>query len=143
MTVEQMIQICVFLPFAGAAVISLTGANPNVREAVTLITAVILFALVAAIYPTVADGGTPSVVLTEMLPGLSIAFVVEPLGMISAKPWTYRGKTGVPVAVAITATPRRTRPSSPLALRVPSGKTSKDQPRSSKSWHWARLSAEP
>ena len=25
------------------------------------------------------------------------------MGMISAKPWTYRGKTGVPVAVAITA----------------------------------------
>ena len=84
MTVEQMIQICVFLPFAGAAVISLTGANPNVREAVTLITAVILFALVATIYPTVAAGGTPSAVLIEMLPGLSIAFVVEPLGMIFA-----------------------------------------------------------
>ena len=84
MTVEQMIQICVFLPFAGAAVISLTGANPNVREAVTLITAVILFALVASIYPIVAAGGTPSVVLIEMLPGLSIAFVVEPLGMIFA-----------------------------------------------------------
>ena len=84
MTVEQMIQICVFLPFAGAAVISLTGANPNVREAVTLITAVILFALVATIYPTVAAGGTPSVILIEMLPGLSIAFVVEPLGMIFA-----------------------------------------------------------
>ncbi len=84
MTVEQMIQLCVFLPFAGAAVIPLTGANPNVREAVTLITAVILFALVASIYPTVAAGGTPSVILAEMLPGLSIAFVVEPLGMIFA-----------------------------------------------------------
>ena len=84
MTIEQMIQICVFLPFAGAAVILLTGANPNVREAVTLITAVILFALVATIYPTVAAGGTPSAVLIEMLPGLSIAFVVEPLGMIFA-----------------------------------------------------------
>ncbi len=84
MTVEQMIQLCVFLPFAGAAVIPLTGANPNLREAVTLITAVILFALVAGIYPTVAAGGTPSVILAEMLPGLSIAFVVEPLGMIFA-----------------------------------------------------------
>ena len=84
MTVEQMIQLCVFLPLAGAAVISLTGANPNVRETVTLITAVILFALVAGIYPTVAAGGTPSVILLEMLPGLSIAFVVEPLGMIFA-----------------------------------------------------------
>ena len=84
MTIEQMIQLSVFLPFAGAAVILLTGANPNVREAVTLITAVILFALVASIYPTVAAGGTPSVILIEMLPGLSIAFVVEPLGMIFA-----------------------------------------------------------
>ena len=33
----------VFLPLAGAAVISVTGGWPNLREAVTLVTAVTLF----------------------------------------------------------------------------------------------------
>ncbi|MFQ5765622.1 MAG: proton-conducting transporter membrane subunit, partial [Rhodospirillales bacterium] len=84
MTAEQAIVAVVFLPFAATVPIIVTGASPNLREAVTLVTAGILFALVAAIYPLVADGLTPTVRLVEMLPGLSIAFTVEPLGMVFA-----------------------------------------------------------
>ena len=62
----------------------LAGSRPNVREAVTLITAGILFLLVLSVAPTVLDGGRPSVTLYEFLPGLSFAFEVEPLGLLFA-----------------------------------------------------------
>ncbi|MBC8338751.1 MAG: monovalent cation/H+ antiporter subunit D family protein [Alphaproteobacteria bacterium] len=84
MSVEQIILYAVLTPLAGAGLIALTGARPNLREAVTLATGLVLFALVANLYPVVAAGQTPSVSLLEMLPGLSLSFVIEPLGMIFA-----------------------------------------------------------
>ncbi len=84
MTAEQTILLSVFVPFIGAALIPLTRANPNLRESVTLITAAVLFYLVATLYPAVAAGSYPTAELLEMLPGLGIQFTVEPLGMIFA-----------------------------------------------------------
>ncbi len=84
MTVELAILLSVIVPFVGAVLIPLTGASPNLRETVTLVTAAVLLYLVSSLYPVVAAGGMPMVDLFEMLPGLSIVFVVEPLGMIFA-----------------------------------------------------------
>mgnify|MGYP000657442319 CR=1 FL=1 len=84
MSPEQTILLSILVPFLGAALIALTWANPNIRETITLITGAILFYLVSSIYPVVAGGAQPSVILFEMLPGLAIAFTVEPLGMIFA-----------------------------------------------------------
>ncbi|HIC30057.1 MAG TPA: monovalent cation/H+ antiporter subunit D family protein, partial [Rhodospirillales bacterium] len=84
MSPEQTILLSILVPFLGAALIPLTWANPNIRETITLITGAILFYLVSSIYPVVAGGAQPSVILFEMLPGLAIAFTVEPLGMIFA-----------------------------------------------------------
>ena len=77
-----LILVAVFLPLAGALLIRLAGAWPNLREAVTLATAGLLFATVVQLLPGVQAGERPAVVLQEMLPGLTIAFEVEPLGMI-------------------------------------------------------------
>ncbi len=74
----------VFLPLAGAAVISVTGGWPNLREAVTLVTAVTLFLVVGSLYPVVAAGGTPALHLLDVVPGIPLAFEVEPLGMLFA-----------------------------------------------------------
>ena len=84
MTVELAILLAVAVPFAGAVLIPLTGAKPNLRETVTLVCAALLFYLVSVIYPIVAAGGVPEIYLFEMLPGLSVYFLVEPLGLIFA-----------------------------------------------------------
>jgi len=72
------------VPFVGAALISITGRAPNLREAVTLVTAVVLFAVVVSIVPGVLAGGRPQLALFQILPGLLIAFRIEPLGMLFA-----------------------------------------------------------
>ncbi len=70
------------VPMIGAVLIALTGRWPNLRESVTLITALALFAVVASLLPGVLAGGRPAVTLFTILPGLSIALKVEPLGML-------------------------------------------------------------
>ena len=84
MSVEQLILYAVLTPLVGAGLIALIGDRPNLREAATLTAGVILFWLVGNLYPLVAAGQTPEVTLVEMLPGLSISFRIEPLGMIFA-----------------------------------------------------------
>jgi len=83
-SVEQLILYAVLTPLVGAGLIALIGDRPNLREAATLTAGVILFWLVGNLYPLVAAGQTPEVTLVEMLPGLSINFRIEPLGMIFA-----------------------------------------------------------
>jgi multicomponent Na+:H+ antiporter subunit D len=69
----------------GTVPIALLGRRPNLREVASLATAVSLFAGVAAvILPVVRAGGRPRLDLVEVLPGLSLAFEVEPLGMLFA-----------------------------------------------------------
>jgi len=70
------------IPTAGAALIALAGRWPNLREAITLITALSLLFVVATLAPEVMAGERPSVTLFSILPGLSVAFTVEPLGML-------------------------------------------------------------
>jgi multicomponent Na+:H+ antiporter subunit D len=50
----------------------------------TLTTAALLFACVLALLPAVQAGERPAAQLLEPLPGLAIAFAVEPLGMLFA-----------------------------------------------------------
>ena len=49
-----------------------------------MVASLIMFGFVASLYPEVAAGGRPSAVLAEPLPGLVLAFEVEPLGMLFA-----------------------------------------------------------
>ena len=84
MSPETTILLAIAVPIVGMFGIILTGASPNLREGVTLTTAGILFALVASLFPEVLAGARPTAQFGEMLPGLGIAFEVEPLGMIFA-----------------------------------------------------------
>ncbi len=74
--------IALAVPAIGALLISLAGRWPNLREAITLTTALALLYVVGSLTPEVLAGERPSVTLFSMLPGLSIAFTVEPLGML-------------------------------------------------------------
>lgn len=81
---DQIIPWALGLPLLGALGIWLAGSKPNLREAITLLTALVVFLLVASLFDNVAAGERPSWAWGEMLPGLGIAFVIEPLGMVFA-----------------------------------------------------------
>lgn len=85
MTAEATILAAIWLPFVAALAIGLAGRfSPNLRESVTLITASALAWLVWSLLPTLMAGGRPGVQVTELMPGLTISFTVEPLGMLFA-----------------------------------------------------------
>jgi multicomponent Na+:H+ antiporter subunit D len=71
-------------PVAGAALIAALHHAPNLREATTLLTAAILFILVASLTGSVLDGERPTLSLIQVMPELALRFEVEPLGMLFA-----------------------------------------------------------
>jgi multicomponent Na+:H+ antiporter subunit D len=82
---EQLILAALTVPLVGALLIVLAGrVGPNLREAVTLLTSTVLIACVWSLLPEVFAGGRPAVHLVEVLPGIDVAFRVEPLGMMFA-----------------------------------------------------------
>lgn len=78
------ILLALAVPLAGAALIALARRAPNVREGATLATGAALFATVVSLVPHVQGGERPALSLVEMLPGMPIAFSVEPLGLLFA-----------------------------------------------------------
>ena len=81
---ENLLLLAVIVPFIGALAIPLFSARPNLREAVTLATAVALLSAVCGLFPVILDGARPEVFLFAVAPGLAVAFSVEPLGMLFA-----------------------------------------------------------
>ena len=84
MSGETLIVIALIVPAATAALIPLFAHSANPREAVTMVGTVALFAAVLALLADVAGGARPAVHAFDVLPGLAIAFAVEPLGMLFA-----------------------------------------------------------
>lgn len=85
MSSSTAILLALALPLIGALGIALASRiNHNVREAVTLITAGALAWTVWGMLPALMAGERPSARLAEVLPGIEIAFTVEPLGMLFA-----------------------------------------------------------
>jgi len=81
---EQTIAASLLVPAIGAVLISLAGRFPNLREGITLATAVALLLCVLPMLSLVTQGNQPLLALFAPLPGLQIAFKVEPLGMLFA-----------------------------------------------------------
>ena len=82
MSASTILLLTIFIPIAGAVLIAQSDRRPNVREAVTLITAGLLFLAVVSLLPGVVAGDYPEATLIEMLPGLPLYLAVEPLGML-------------------------------------------------------------
>lgn len=74
--------IAVLIPFVGALLIPLFHRVPNLREGVTILTAIALLIAVVRLLPAVMQGLRPGATLIEVAPGLAVAFKVEPLGML-------------------------------------------------------------
>jgi len=83
-TPEQTLLACMLVPLIGAVLIALAGRAPNLREGITLSTAALLLGCTLWLLSAVMDGARPQVSLFALLPGLQIAFQVEPLGMLFA-----------------------------------------------------------
>ncbi len=84
MTGEMLIILALVIPAVGAGLIGLTSWNANVRESVTLVTAAALFLVVMFILGDVLGGQSVATGAFEIVPGLELAFNVEPLGMLFA-----------------------------------------------------------
>ena len=84
MTDAQLVILALCIPLAGAIFIGLFSRQPNARESVTLVTAGGLFVTVLLILREVTAGARPVVTGLEVLPGLSLSFAVEPLGLLFA-----------------------------------------------------------
>ena len=84
MTPENLILIAMALPLAAAIWVALFGKIPNVREAGSIVVSIATFAVCCMLATHVFADARPSVTLSEMLPGFSISFTVEPLGMLFA-----------------------------------------------------------
>ena len=84
MSPETALLIAVALPFAAIIPIAVARDFPNVRETISIAVASTVFPLVVQVYSGLAAGEVIDIVLIEMMPGLTIRFTVEPLGMIFA-----------------------------------------------------------
>ena len=83
MTAATAVGLAVAWPLIAVVLIIAFHRWPNLRETGTLLTGASLFAIVGwVILPSVQAGGRPRIDLLEVLPGLELAFEVEPLGML-------------------------------------------------------------
>jgi multicomponent Na+:H+ antiporter subunit D len=79
-----LISAALLLPLVVSALVGLLGRNPNARDTTMVATGALLLPIVAMLVPRVAAGERPELVLFNMVPGASIAFEVEPLGLVFA-----------------------------------------------------------
>ncbi len=84
MNPARAIELALALPLAAAVMTVFLAKWANLREMFTLLAAGALFWTVASLTPEVVAGSRPAVSLLEVMPGLAIAFEVEPLGMLFA-----------------------------------------------------------
>lgn len=81
---DPRLLLAIIAPLLGAGLIMITGKRPNVREAVSLLSALVLFGTVMSLVPNVVAGKTLSWTLFELLPGLSFTLRADGLSMLFA-----------------------------------------------------------
>jgi len=84
-SVEALLLAALALPLLGAvAVVGCGARRPNLREGATLITGALLLATVWRLLTTSTSTLSTPLVLAEPLPGITVAFALEPLGLLFA-----------------------------------------------------------
>jgi multicomponent Na+:H+ antiporter subunit D len=84
MSNSWLLSLGLLTPLCGAAGILLLRNKANLREAVSLFAAAILFGLILMLLPVAVNGDQFALQLFEFLPGIGFAFHVEPLGVAFA-----------------------------------------------------------
>jgi multicomponent Na+:H+ antiporter subunit D len=80
----DLISAALLVPVLGAGLIAASHRYPNIRESVTLVTSGLLLLSVIGLLQPVLSGARPRLAVLEVMPGLELAFEVEPLGMLFA-----------------------------------------------------------
>lgn len=81
---STLINLSILIPLLGAGLLVAAGKFPNLREAITLTTSLLLLSIVLTITHHEFDGQSMSATWVEVFPGISLAFDVEPLGVLFA-----------------------------------------------------------
>ncbi len=81
MSTEATLVCILAVPFLSAVAIALTGSRPNLRDALTVLGGVILFALVGTIAPAISSGDRPEIILAS---SFGLVLRLEPLGFLFA-----------------------------------------------------------
>ncbi|MCW8125948.1 proton-conducting transporter membrane subunit [Microbulbifer halophilus] len=84
MTESTLLQLALLIAPLALVGIQLTGRWQNLREVVSLVAATTLFAVVVSLYQPVLDGREIAAHWLDILPGLALAFRIEPLGLLFA-----------------------------------------------------------
>ena len=84
MSPTTLMGLAMLAPVVASLLILLVGRWPKLRSAVTIGTSPIGFIFLVLLYPHITGGGRPGFEAFELLPGLTIAFEVEPLGLLYA-----------------------------------------------------------
>lgn len=85
MSAAELLILTLLLPAMGAVGIALVGRRPNLRETVTLVTSIALFAIVLSLLERVFAGEKVATARFEILPDVvDLGLAVEPLGMLFA-----------------------------------------------------------
>lgn len=79
MATQSILILTLLVPLFGAVIIALCDRRPNLREAATLTTSVLLFLLVLQLYDSHGE-----VTLARPLPGITLSLSIEPLGLLFA-----------------------------------------------------------
>ena len=81
---EHLIMLAILLPLLASVLIVMADKKPNLREAITLITASMVAMLVIILATHINTGERPSFEVLDVIPGITVSFAVEPLGMLFA-----------------------------------------------------------
>ncbi len=84
LSLESLLQLSILLPVLATVGIVATGRSPNLREAVTIGTSLVVFYFVVELYHGLKQGEVISVHWWQLMPGLQLSFSIEPLGMLFA-----------------------------------------------------------
>lgn len=77
--------VALLAPLIGTGLVALFGRRPNLRELASLLVAGGVFTVVAGVLlPVVMSGARPGFEVLQVVPGLEVAFELEPLGMVFA-----------------------------------------------------------
>lgn len=84
MNATAILPLALAVPFVAAGLIVAARSRPNLRDTVSVLAALVLASCCAALLAAVARGERPALVLVELLPGVPLELVVEPLGAVFA-----------------------------------------------------------
>ncbi len=79
---ETMLSLTIVIPMLATLGIIVTGSNPNLREIVSLLASLLVLILVVNIYQAYDQGESISVFWLEVIPGITLSFRAEPLGIL-------------------------------------------------------------